>query len=93
MTYYELTSIYGHDTFLLDVNNVGAAMKVRVLVPYAHTPSFIPYVHTYRAIWSQRFTEREWMVSQFFLTKFFFIQNRQFISVFTFNLYWQNSVL
>ncbi len=29
MTYYELTSIYGHDTFLLDVNNVGAAMKVR----------------------------------------------------------------
>ncbi|XP_064395576.1 uncharacterized protein LOC135342697 [Halichondria panicea] len=27
VTYYELTSIYGHDTFLLDVNNVGAAMK------------------------------------------------------------------
>ena len=28
MTYYELTSIYGHDTFLLDINNVGVAVKV-----------------------------------------------------------------
>ena len=27
-TYYELSSIYGHDTFMLDVNNVGAAVKV-----------------------------------------------------------------
>ncbi|CAI8039165.1 Serine O-succinyltransferase [Geodia barretti] len=26
-TYYELTSIYGHDTFLLDVMNVGTAVK------------------------------------------------------------------
>ena len=30
MTYYELNSIYGHDTFLLDINNVGAAVKVGV---------------------------------------------------------------
>ena len=28
MTYYELTSKYGHDTFLLDINNVGVAVKV-----------------------------------------------------------------
>ena len=28
MTYYELNSIYGHDTFLLDLNGVGAAVKV-----------------------------------------------------------------
>lgn len=27
-TYYELTSIYGHDTFMLDVSNVGVAIKV-----------------------------------------------------------------
>ncbi|XP_022094913.1 probable serine-O-acetyltransferase [Acanthaster planci] len=27
VTYYELDSIYGHDTFLLDLNNVGAAIK------------------------------------------------------------------
>ncbi|XP_033122068.1 serine O-succinyltransferase-like isoform X2 [Anneissia japonica] len=27
VTYYELNSLYGHDTFLLDVNNVGAAVK------------------------------------------------------------------
>ena len=28
VTYYELNSIYGHDTFLLDINSVGAAIKV-----------------------------------------------------------------
>ena len=28
MTYYELNSVYGHDTFLLDLNGVGAAVKV-----------------------------------------------------------------
>ena len=28
VTYYELNSIYGHDTFLLDLNGVGAAVKV-----------------------------------------------------------------
>lgn len=28
VTYYELNSKYGHDTFLLDFNNVGAAIKV-----------------------------------------------------------------
>eukprot|EP01134_Creolimax_fragrantissima_P004652 CFRG4652T1 len=27
LTYYELDSIYGHDTFLIDVNNLGAAVK------------------------------------------------------------------
>ncbi|XP_071802564.1 uncharacterized protein [Asterias amurensis] len=27
VTYYELDAIYGHDTFLLDLNNVGAAIK------------------------------------------------------------------
>lgn len=26
-TFYELNSIYGHDTFMLDLNNVGAAVK------------------------------------------------------------------
>ena len=26
--FYEINSLYGHDTFLLDVNNVGAAVKV-----------------------------------------------------------------
>ena len=30
VTYYELPSIYGHDTFLLDVVAVGAAVKVRL---------------------------------------------------------------
>ena len=28
VTYYELSSMYGHDTFLLDVVAVGAAVKV-----------------------------------------------------------------
>ena len=28
VTYYELSSNYGHDTFLLDVNNLGVAVKV-----------------------------------------------------------------
>jgi homoserine O-acetyltransferase len=28
VTYYELNSIYGHDTFLLDLSGVGAGMKV-----------------------------------------------------------------
>ena len=28
VTYYELNSIYGHDTFLLDLNGVGAGIKV-----------------------------------------------------------------
>ncbi len=27
MTHYELSSPYGHDTFLLDLNNVGAGIK------------------------------------------------------------------
>ena len=27
MTYYELSSPYGHDTFLLDLNDVGAGIK------------------------------------------------------------------
>ena len=27
VTYYELDSIYGHDTFLLDINGVGGAVK------------------------------------------------------------------
>ena len=34
---YELTSIYGHDTFLLDVNNVGTAVKVHVRSHDNHT--------------------------------------------------------
>ena len=28
VTFYELNSIYGHDTFLLDLNGVGSAVKV-----------------------------------------------------------------
>lgn len=28
VTFYELNSLYGHDTFLLDINGVGAAVKV-----------------------------------------------------------------
>ena len=32
VTYYELPSIYGHDTFLLDVVAVGAAIKVSHVV-------------------------------------------------------------
>ena len=31
MTYYELDSLYGHDTFLLDISNVGGAVKVRIV--------------------------------------------------------------
>ena len=27
VTYYELSSPYGHDTFLLDLNDVGAGIK------------------------------------------------------------------
>ena len=30
VTYYELPSIFGHDTFLLDVNAVAAAIKVSI---------------------------------------------------------------
>ena len=29
MTFYEINSIYGHDSFMIDVSNVGAAVKVR----------------------------------------------------------------
>ena len=32
ITYYEINSIYGHDTFLLDLNNVGAAVKVIIMI-------------------------------------------------------------
>ena len=31
MTYYELNSVYGHDTFLLALNGIGAAVKVMKL--------------------------------------------------------------
>lgn len=31
VTFYEINSIYGHDSFLIDLNNVGAAVKVRRL--------------------------------------------------------------
>ena len=34
VTYYELNSIFGHDTFLLDINNVGAAVKVGIQKSY-----------------------------------------------------------
>lgn len=34
VTYYELNSIFGHDTFLLDQNNVGAAIKVHNISNY-----------------------------------------------------------
>ena len=34
VTYYELPSIYGHDTFLLDVVAVGAAVKVGHRISY-----------------------------------------------------------
>ena len=34
VTYYELNSIFGHDTFLLDKNNVGAAIKVHNIYYY-----------------------------------------------------------
>ena len=34
VTFYELSSIYGHDTFLLDVNNVGVAMKASAGLGY-----------------------------------------------------------
>ena len=37
MTYYELPSIYGHDTFLLDVVAVGAAVKVGHLMSIRKT--------------------------------------------------------
>ncbi len=43
VTYYELTSMYGHDTFLLDVNNVGAAMKVRSSYYGNHSVSSLLY--------------------------------------------------
>lgn len=32
VTYYELSSIYGHDTFLLDFNNLGVAIKVSHII-------------------------------------------------------------
>lgn len=28
VSYYEIDSIYGHDTFLLEVNDIGSAVKV-----------------------------------------------------------------
>ena len=34
VTYYELPSMYGHDTFLLDVVAVGAAVKVSHVVKF-----------------------------------------------------------
>ena len=34
VTYYELNSIYGHDTFLLDLNGVGAGVKVSAVDRY-----------------------------------------------------------
>lgn len=42
VTFYELSSIYGHDTFMLDVNNLGVAVKViklnKVYSVSSHTP-------------------------------------------------------
>lgn len=43
MTYYELPSIYGHDTFLLDVIAVGAAVKVGRMVLTYMRDFFIPF--------------------------------------------------
>ena len=53
MSYYELTSIYGHDTFLLDVNNVGTAVKVCMVVmttTQTHQAMIIyTHVHDYKS--------------------------------------------
>lgn len=43
VTYYELPSIYGHDTFLLDVIAVGAAVKVGRMVLTYMRDFFIPF--------------------------------------------------
>ena len=64
-TYYELTSIYGHDTFMLDVRNVGMAIKVQIAgcvcnmqFQYSHQQVHVcklppcTHTHTCRAIWS-----------------------------------------
>lgn len=50
-SYYELNSIYGHDTFMLDVNNVGTAVKVHTQ-PHKQNQSHAFYVYTFRVTWN-----------------------------------------
>ena len=38
VTYYELDALYGHDTFLIDVRNVGAAIKGHLEHRQSHDP-------------------------------------------------------
>ena len=35
MSYFELDAMYGHDTFLIDLDNVGSAMKGFLEHPHA----------------------------------------------------------
>ncbi len=52
MTYFELTSIKGHDTFLLDINNMGVAIKVGITMGWGMHHVTLPSVISYRATWS-----------------------------------------
>lgn len=45
MTYYELSSPYGHDTFLLDLNDVGAGIKGFLETEMAEKGRAIPQKH------------------------------------------------
>ena len=36
VTYFEMDSLYGHDTFLLNINDVGTAIKVNTLIIINH---------------------------------------------------------
>ena len=63
-TYYELNSIYGHDTFLLDVNNIGTALKVCSL-----EPPITQYIHCNHSLTHLGIlgvtTEQFWRVNYF----------------------------
>ena len=77
MTYYELSSIYGHDTFLLDVHNLGVAVKVRFITVVINA-GLPPILIIYRATLSQTFKIK---------TFFFFLNNMVVLKMI--NVVWQ----
>ncbi len=48
VTYYELSSPHGHDTFLLDLNDVGAGIKGFLETEMAEKGRAIPQKHVRR---------------------------------------------
>lgn len=53
VSYFEMDSLYGHDTFLLNLNDVGTAMKVRYKLSVNFKLKILIYYCILRAFWKQ----------------------------------------